>query len=506
VAEAANGRAAYFETPDLAERLQLVAHLLRNAQLVAYLRGPAGAGKTCFAQRLASVFRQEAMVVELRASPELEVHQELAARFSGGGSDGLAAALDAARHGDLLLVVDDADQLPEQALAELQRLHHEGARMLLLGSADLPPLVDGWSLQAIDLPPFSEQQTREFLVSLGIDEPLLPAPKVLARLHRATGGWPGVIIDHLAGGGRVAGPVAGRRPFPWQWVLGTVAMVMVVLALWQQDAINALFLPPETPPPEDSVESVDHAATKSSPVVDQPPAIEQEDGQLIPLPPRRPAGERVAPPPVAEPPAVPVPLAPPAKDLVAPDTRQADTPVLTQPSDSPPPPPQDPAPAPRGVPVALPEPVAAPAPAASTQDPASAAAEAVPPEPLVAALPTTAEREAAKPEPVTAPSPPVDDLAWLRSRSPARYTLQLVGARDRGALDRFVDRYRLAGKYAVFTRDLAGKPWYSLVYGDYADRDAAIRARAKLPPALRTDQVWPRSFASIQEQLPTEGP
>jgi len=109
---------------------------------------------------------------------------------------------------------------------------------------------------------------------------------------------------------------------------------------------------------------------------------------------------------------------------------------------------------------------------------------------------------AASAEPVVASQPDgPGGLAWLKAQSPERYTLQLVAARDRAALGVFLQRHELAGPHAIFARQLQGKPWYSLVYGVYADRDAAVQARAQLPASLDGAGVWPRTFASIQEQL-----
>jgi DamX protein len=90
---------------------------------------------------------------------------------------------------------------------------------------------------------------------------------------------------------------------------------------------------------------------------------------------------------------------------------------------------------------------------------------------------------------------------WLRAQAPGAYTLQLVGARDTDAIQKFIARHNVESPYAVFQRDLNGEPWYSLVAGVYADRDAAVAARSRLAPPLNGSGVWPRTFASIVEQL-----
>ncbi len=92
-------------------------------------------------------------------------------------------------------------------------------------------------------------------------------------------------------------------------------------------------------------------------------------------------------------------------------------------------------------------------------------------------------------------------LDWLRARAPGRFTLQLVGARDRAAVEKFIRVHRVPAPHAVFERELEGRPWHSLVAGDYPDRAAAMAARSRLPPSLSGSGVWPRTFESIQKYL-----
>ena len=106
------------------------------------------------------------------------------------------------------------------------------------------------------------------------------------------------------------------------------------------------------------------------------------------------------------------------------------------------------------------------------------------------------------PVPVKQPRTAANEGAdWLTGRDPARYTLQLVGARDRAAIEKFIRDNAVAAPYAVFERMLNGAPWYSLVAGDYPDRAAAIAARERLPKRLERSGVWPRTFESIQKAM-----
>jgi septal ring-binding cell division protein DamX len=105
---------------------------------------------------------------------------------------------------------------------------------------------------------------------------------------------------------------------------------------------------------------------------------------------------------------------------------------------------------------------------------------------------------AAAPQPSRpAAAPPRTGESWLNSRAPNHYTLQLVGARNRAAIDKFVQDHGIPAPFAVFERQLNGAPWFSLVAGDYPNRDAAVAARDRLPAALAGTGVWPRTFESI---------
>jgi DamX protein len=129
--------------------------------------------------------------------------------------------------------------------------------------------------------------------------------------------------------------------------------------------------------------------------------------------------------------------------------------------------------------------------------------ERLPPN-VAKAPPPVAVTTAPKPPPVarrTASAADNGGIAWLKSRQPERYTLQLVGARERAAVEKFVRKHRVERPYAIFERSLNGRPWYSLVAGDYPDRDAAIAARGGLPNSLRRSDIWPRTFASVHESL-----
>ena len=98
----------------------------------------------------------------------------------------------------------------------------------------------------------------------------------------------------------------------------------------------------------------------------------------------------------------------------------------------------------------------------------------------------------------TAETPVGTGRAWLNSRDAKRYTLQLVGARDRASIEKFIEDHSISPPFMIFERELDGRPWYALIAGDYPDRAAAIAAGERLPVALKNAGIWPRTFASVQ--------
>lgn len=499
-AQTAVGHQPYFDTPERAERLQLVAHLLRNADLVPYVRGPQGAGKTRFAERLAAAFRKESVLVTLDGAVKPDIMARVQDALGLANAERADGPLGISGVERLLLLVDNADLLEMPALAALHALRREEARVVFLGARDPAELSGDWNLQLIDLPPFSERQTRDFLAFLNHAEAALLKDGELARLHRETGGQPGAILDAVAAGsrgGRTGASVGGV--LPWKWLLGSVALLLVVVALWHQDAINGLFQPSavvEAPAPAETA-----PAQPGEPIA-IPPRTPPPPGPTAEPVPAAPPAEPAEPEPEAPDPVVPGASAPPDAPALQPD-RSAPSPIERAPAEAADPLPQEPLPvaelapappeiSPSGV-EAAPERLSEPLPAAPLEAPAADESTAAP------APPASTLLEA----PVAAPkAAAADDMVWLRARAPAHYTLQLLGARDRAAIDKFIVRHELSGKYAVFARDLDGKPWYSLVYGDYPDREAALRGRARLPAGLRAARIWPRTFASVQAQLP----
>ncbi len=91
---------------------------------------------------------------------------------------------------------------------------------------------------------------------------------------------------------------------------------------------------------------------------------------------------------------------------------------------------------------------------------------------------------------------------WLKQQSPNHYVLQLMGAYDDEAMNKFIAK-NISNKQQIakFTTVNQNKIWYVLVYGKYTNRDQAVAAIPSLPSVLRELKPWPRKIETIQRDL-----
>jgi len=554
---------AYFETPARAERLQLLFHLVRNASDVIYLRAPAGAGKTRFVRRLVDDLGEEMATVWIRAGRDDDIPSAAVAQLgldSHAIIQWPETALDAAGDRDFLVIVDDADRIDLAAVEDLAALHAKGGRLLLIGHGGMTHTAGKWDAQFVDLPSFDVQQATAFLRAQAGEKSACVTEDLAAALHRAAHGLPGPLLEALSEvllrarkprpEKRTAATTPPGHGWPvWQWLTGGVVLVMLAAALVFQDHINALFQPAAEERPYPVVEhpTQTEKAIKPGPAFDQPtagvpaqpPEIALPEMSQVPAdvaadpPPSAPAETRAAPRQASsestavlasKPSAVTAAQSPavgedPLESVMRDAISAAHTRGAVVPSDE----------KPLAATQSQQKEAVAAAPALAATQPATSTAvyEPVPaqqPESQVRGQPAVVEVRPLQAAPAPLPAKPVKASSrpaaapvetrpakvaeaaspsgggdWLRSREQGRYTLQLVGARDRASIEKFVRKNAIKQPYAIFERDLEGRPWYSLVAGDYRDRDAAIAARGRLPRPLQQSGVWPRTFESIQK-------
>lgn len=92
---------------------------------------------------------------------------------------------------------------------------------------------------------------------------------------------------------------------------------------------------------------------------------------------------------------------------------------------------------------------------------------------------------------------------WLKEKElltwPSKgYTLQVLGARSGKSVEEFMASKASRDKLYYFTTLYKGKPWHVVVFGQYANRDAAKRAINSLPSELKKLKPWPRSIKGVQ--------
>lgn len=164
--------------------------------------------------------------------------------------------------------------------------------------------------------------------------------------------------------------------------------------------------------------------------------------------------------------------------------------------------PVPPAPTEPTAPAATPTPTQTPAPAAPVASaPASKPAPAPAPAKPAASKPATTA--AAKPAPAPAAKPASGGGAgsqWYRNQSGGNFALQILGTGSEANAQAFI-RQQGGGDFRYFKKTLQGKPFYVVTYGSFPNRAAALAAVKKLPSKVQAGKPWPRTFASIQQEI-----
>ncbi|MBC9249079.1 cell division protein [Pseudomonas alcaligenes] len=506
-------------------------HLARYSQLLLVVSGPKGSGKTLLRQALvASTNKQAVQCVVVSARGASDVGGVLRQVAQGLGVQSmdlrsiLAQVAQLALTGqEVYLLVDDAEQLADAALDSLFNLAAGTAEarphVFLFGELALVPrlelLADGEErFHAIDLLPYSEDETREYLAQRldgagqGID--LLTDDQV-SDIHLSSGGWPGainqaardVLIESMLAQRNAAGSAGGGLALPKKHLLALAVVGLALGAAWFMQGKSGIDLPapgktavdllPQAAAPvsaEPSSEAPGEAAGSATsiefagsnqplplplvgeaqPVIREPlaQASGMDEGDEASAGTAAPAGAPVA-----------LPLPAPTSAAVAPAV-SAPTVAVAPPVATTVVPPVKPEP------VAVPTPVPAPAPAPVAAKPVVKPVAAPAPKPAVAVRPVAS----------AAPAAATGD--WYGSQPASSYALQILGTRSEGSAKAFVAKN--GGQYRYFKKLHQGQALYVVTYGQFASRAAAQAAIKSLPAAVQAGKPWPRSFASIQQE------
>ncbi|WP_407314463.1 AAA family ATPase [Pseudomonas sp. nanlin1] len=482
-------------------------HLARYSQLLLVVTGPQGSGKTLLRQALvASTNKQsvQSVVVSARgAGDAASVLAQVAQSLNVAQAEVpviLAQIVQLALTGqEVYLLVDDAEQLDESALEALLGLAAgtpEGRpHVFLFGEpsliANLEPLsADQELFHVIELQPYSEEETREYLAQRleGAGQGIqLFSNDQIADIHENSDGWPGA-INQVARDAMIEAMIASRstvkRPsmglkMPKKHVLALSAVVVVaVAAAWLIPGRNSNNTAPTG---QSSSEQAQLPLGQGQPSQAQSnnssaPAIEFAGNNPQPLP-LNGQSQPVMRGPLAESTGMG------EGDEGGPELEPSVEPQTVT-TTAPPP----------GVPAGRA--------AAQPTTPASAPAPA-PTKPVEAKPAAPAQQVAvAKPAPSAAAKPAAAGgagSAWYTSQAPGNYVVQILGTSNEASAQTYVREQ--GGEYRYFKKNLQGKPLYVITYGSFSTREAALAAIKNLPAKVQAGKPWPRTVASVQQDL-----
>ncbi len=320
---------------DRLQRLHMLQHLTDYSSLLLMVIGERGIGKTSLMDRFIKEARPEWRVCQVNANTMMDAGlllYDIARGFGlpapsqehGALQEELVAQLVKLRQNNWipLLIIDDAHELPQDALEALFHLADvesgEGSllRIILFCEPQIQTMLEQPAIQSlrerithsIDIPPLTEEQTAEYLrhrlavAGLATSSPF--SMKDIHQIYRLSDGIPArineaahvMLSEGLAGRAESPGQATGRfRPTPTHLLLGLLAL-LVVIALWFQDDINrALQEPAQTarPPVERHPDSIKPAPPAplafEMPTTTSPAAGETGQQPRRPAEPRAPA-------------------------------------------------------------------------------------------------------------------------------------------------------------------------------------------------------------------------
>lgn len=481
-------------------------HLARYSQLLLVVTGPHGSGKTLLRQALvASTNKQsvQSIVVSARgAGDAASVLTQVAQSLNLNTLEVPAMLAQIVQLGltgqEVYLLVDDAEQLDESALEALLALAAGTAdgrpHVFLFGEPSLIAGLEQFSagqelFHVIELQPYSLEETREYLAlrleGAGKGIQLLTNDQI-ADIHENSDGWPGA-INQVARDTLIEAMIASRssvkRPamgfkMPKKHVLAISAVVVVAVAA-------AWLIPSRDGKAPSTTEQAQLPMGQGQPTAAQSnngnPSVEFNGStQSLPM-----NGQQ------------PVMRGPLAESTGMSDGDETGAAVNTSPQ----PPTVTTTAPPAGVPAGAPAAVApAPTPAPARQ---AAPVATTKPAPVTAAKPAPAPAPtvAAKPAPAAAAAKPAAGGSWYAGQSPSNYVVQILGTSNEGAAQAYVKEQ--GGDFRYFKKTLQGKPLYVITYGSFASRDAAVAAIKNLPAKVQAGKPWPRTVASVQQDLAT---
>ncbi len=511
----------FYLEPTRTQRLDILHHLTQYNDELLLVTGPEGSGKSTLLQQYIARASETWKVVRVEANGGIDernliqqIYHQLELNFRGATHPELLEQLEYhldsllhnARQG--VLLVDDAHLLTITALQRILQLaslrsftNKPLLRVILFGEPGLEKKLDdpllaqfaGTPHRIIDLPPFDEEHSTHYLLHrlsaarFVAGEPFTEG--ALHKLHKQSEGWPGrlntlahkLLMDSLPSSERPSElpGISDRDLYKPKRLVGVSLIIVILLTFIVWDVIGDLF---DTP--SDAETATAEPPTDRSTAPATPPTTTERSQQALAIPAQKNDD-------------VPASSPRPASMDEAIAAIIGDTTHEKAPDQ----PPHPHRPHPIG---GKPQPMETPTPKKTDTPPPRAS----PP----------AKAESAKAPPTKTPKPAADTPLskqwqplpnwvpehrneWLLSRDPQHFTLQLVAGEQLDTLRKFIARHQLKQHLAFYQTQRSGKPWYVLLYGEYANKQDTVDARSRLPHALRKHKPWIRSFGNIQQAL-----
>ncbi len=515
----------FYAEPTRAQRLDILHHLTQYNDALLLVTGREGSGKSTLLQQYIAKASETWEVVRVEASGGIDernliqqIYHQLELNFRGATHpellEQLEHHLDGLLHGARqgVLLVDDAQLLTTTALQRVLQLaslrsftNKPLLRVILFATPGLEEKLDdpllaqfsGIPHRIIDLPPFDEEHSTHYLLHrlsaarFVAGEPF--TENALHMLYQQSEGWPGNLnslahqrlLDSLPSSehsSELPG-ISDRELYKPKRLIGVSLVIIILLAFIVRDIVDGLL---DTSGDAETA-AVDMPADESTTPL-TPPVASERSQRALAIPAQKSDNAPIAPP---RPTSMNEAIA-----AISEDTARGQAPN---------PPPHPHRPHPIG---AKPQPLEK----SSSEKTVLPATETLPPAKAetTKTLPAETASVASRPAAGTPPTKqwqalpdglPAHGNEWLVSRDPQHFTLQLIAGEHLDTLRKFIIRHKLKQHLAFYRSQRNGKPWYSLVYGDYPDKQRAIDARNQLPRGLQKQKPWIRHFGDIQQAL-----
>jgi len=444
-----------------ARQLDTLLHLSRFSDYLVLVSAPPGAGKSTFIEQFFRAQPAEAYIVHLALTETvsaawvvLQIAQQLPLQLPNNAS--LEAIILAVQElaqelrlqeQVLLLVVDDAQWLDDEALELLANLLPRSAKVdsrpHVILSAD-PSLVERIEAPQFTemrkerfyhlvLAPFSQEESADYLRQrlqrIGIAQGQGLAPIQLLQLHQLAKGNPGY-LNMLANKALSKGGFVQQTGLPLLHIGATLLVVLLLAGVWLFNNLDA----------KPSASLLVSAA--------EPAVVVADDFEAVAK---------------ALPPLEHIELSPAADNISLQPVVILE--LQTQ----------------------------------SQIEPQPAPVRMAPVEPA-AAEPISAKAKPAWPMTTVIKQQPYAYQAIMNVPA-GHYSLQVLGARLEPTLEAFLVEHKLGQPYFALQLERGDEPWFLLLIGDYANASEARNAIKSLPLALRNQQPWPRAVLKIQQQI-----